>query len=88
MNKFHFFNDNKGWQYIDKFGHTFTSYFIGKYGIEFLEWADIKEKKALWFGGCLGFAFLSSVEVFDGFSTGWGPLPEIFLQMQWEQLFL
>ena len=69
---FHFFNDNQQWLYMDKIGHTMTSYYVGKVGYEALSWSGVTEKKAIWYGGTLGLAFLTSVEVFDGYSSGWG----------------
>lgn len=69
---FHYFNDNQEWLYMDKVGHALTSYYIGKTGYEALRWSGVNDKKSILFGGTLGFGFLSSVEVFDGFSKGWG----------------
>ena len=69
---FHLFNDNPQWLYMDKIGHTMTSYYVGKVGYEALSWSGVTEKKAIWYGGTLGLAFLTSVEVFDGYSSGWG----------------
>lgn len=75
MSKFHFFNDNDGWQAIDKFGHALTAYTVGRLGMEALLWTGLPKNKALWYGGTLGWFFLSSVEIFDGFSDGWGASP-------------
>ncbi len=69
---FHFFNDNEEWLYMDKIGHSMTSYYIGKVGYEALNWSGVSQKKSIWYGGTLGFAFLSTVEIFDGFSNGYG----------------
>jgi uncharacterized protein YfiM (DUF2279 family) len=69
---FHLFNDNQQWLYMDKIGHAMTSYYVGKVGYEALSWSGVTEKKAIWYGGTLGLAFLTSVEVFDGYSSGWG----------------
>ena len=69
---FHFFNDNDEWLYMDKVGHTMTSYYVGKVGYSALHWSGVNEKKSIWYGGTLGLIFLSSVEVFDGFSNGYG----------------
>lgn len=69
---FQFFNDNDEWLYMDKVGHSMTSYYIGKVGFEALKWSGLSTKKSIWFGGTLGFAFLSTIEVFDGFSSGYG----------------
>lgn len=70
--KFHFFNDNKEWLQIDKAGHAFSAYYIGLVGMEALRWAGVKKQKSIWIGGALGLIFLSSIEVFDGYSQGWG----------------
>jgi len=72
---FHFINDNNEWRGMDKAGHSMTSYYIGKVGYESLKWAGVKEKKAVWYGGLLGLAYLGTVEVFDGFSKEWGASP-------------
>ncbi len=69
---FHFFNDNKEWLYMDKIGHTFSSYYLGRIGYEALRWSGVSEKKSIWYGGMLGFVFLLNVEIFDGFSAEWG----------------
>lgn len=69
---FHFIDDNGEWLQMDKMGHATTSYFVGMLGYEAFKAAGMDEKKAIWIGGSLGFAFLSTVEIFDGFSEGWG----------------
>jgi len=57
---------------MDKFGHTFSSYYIGKMGMDALAWAGETKKNQLIYGATLGFAFLTAVEVLDGFSEEWG----------------
>lgn len=69
---FHFFNDNKEWLQMDKIGHGVTAYYVGFGGYEALKWSGVSEKKAIWYGGTLGLFFLTSVEVFDGYSSAWG----------------
>jgi len=69
---FHYFNDNQQWLYMDKIGHSMTSYYVGKIGFNTLRWSGVSEKKSVWYGGTLGLVFLSSVEVFDGFAKEWG----------------
>jgi hypothetical protein len=69
---FHFFNDNKEWLQMDKMGHAFTSYTIGRFGYGLLRWSGVGEHEAIWYGGSLGLAYLSGIEVLDGFSDGWG----------------
>lgn len=70
--KFHTFNDNKEWLQMDKVGHAMTSYYMGLGGYNSLRWTGVGKKKSIWYGGTLGFFFLTSVEVFDGFSSAWG----------------
>lgn len=68
----HHFNDNGEWLQMDKFGHVVTSYYTGLAGMEALRWAGMTEKKSRWYGGMLGWVFLTSVEVLDGYSSEWG----------------
>jgi hypothetical protein len=72
---FHFFNDAAEWKQVDKLGHLWTSYSIGRAGIEMMQWAGVKEKKAIWIGGSLGSVFLTTIEILDGFSAEWGASP-------------
>lgn len=65
-------NDNSQWMQMDKFGHTFSSYYIGKMGMDALAWAGDSKKNQLIYGATLGFVFLTTVEVLDGFSEEWG----------------
>ncbi len=69
---FHSLNDNSQWMQMDKFGHAFSSYYIGKMGMDALAWAGETKKNQLIYGATLGFAFLTAVEVLDGFSEEWG----------------
>jgi VanZ family protein len=69
---FHLFNDNNEWLQMDKMGHLITSYSVGRVGIGLMKWSGVGRKKAIWYGGMLGSAFLNTVEVLDGFSSGWG----------------
>jgi hypothetical protein len=69
---FHFINDSGEWLYMDKIGHATSSYWIGRIGYESLRWCGVSKKKAVWYGGTWGLIYLTSVEVFDGFSAEWG----------------
>jgi len=69
---FHFFNDNNNWRSMDKMGHAFTTYSVARLGYASFRWTGLSENKAIWFGGLLGFAHASIVEVMDGFSAEWG----------------
>lgn len=69
---FHFFNDNKEWQQMDKLGHATTSCTIGALGYYSLKWCGVENKKAIWYGGGLGSVYLLTIEVLDGLSSEWG----------------
>lgn len=69
---FHFINDNSEWLQMDKLGHSFSSYHLGRFGAEMLQWSGAGKKSQLIYGAGLGFAFLTAVEVMDGYSSEWG----------------
>ena len=69
---FHFTNDNNQWKQMDKVGHIMTSYYVGKIGMELLDWSGVSEKDQLLYGATLGFSFLTAIEILDGFSSEWG----------------
>jgi Predicted periplasmic lipoprotein (DUF2279) len=69
---FHFINDNAEWMQMDKVGHLYSSYHIGRLGAEALNWSGASKKTQLIYGAGLGFVFLTAVEVMDGFSEEWG----------------
>lgn len=70
--KFHTVNDNNQWLQMDKLGHAFASYQIGKHGTQLLNWSGESKKKQLIYGATLGFTFLTAVEVLDAYSEEWG----------------
>jgi len=70
--KFHTIDDNSEWLQMDKLGHVFTSYQLGKYGAHLLNWSGVSERDQLLYGATLGFTFLTAVEVLDGYSEEWG----------------
>ncbi len=69
---FHFINDNNEWLQMDKVGHMYSAYHLGRFGAEMMNWSGVDQKKQLIYGAGLGFAFLTAVEVLDGFSAEWG----------------
>lgn len=70
--KFRTVNDNNQWLQMDKIGHVFTSYQLGKQGANLLRWSGVGKKDQLIYGATLGFGFLTAVEILDGFSQEWG----------------
>ena len=75
---FHFFNDNSEWMQMDKIGHITTSLSIGSLCYKTLKWAGVENKKAIWYGGFSGSAYLLAIEIFDGLSSQWGFSPGDF----------
>ena len=69
---FHFINDNNQWLQMDKLGHLYSTYHLGRIGAEMLQWSGASKKEQLIYGSTLGLGFLTVVEVFDGFSQEWG----------------
>ena len=69
---FHLFNDGGEWMQVDKCGHVITANYISRIGYSTYRWAGVKENKAAWFGGLLGFAYMLNIEILDGFSSEWG----------------
>jgi hypothetical protein len=72
---FHFYNDNNDWLQMDKAGHFYSAYTAGKFTMEAWRWAGLPRKQRIWIGGLSGAAFLTVIEILDGFSAGWGFSP-------------
>ena len=69
---FHFFNDIKEWQQIDKIGHAYSAYAESKASMELWRWTGISRKKRIWIGGMSGAIYQTVIETLDGFSSEWG----------------
>ncbi|WP_367179748.1 DUF2279 domain-containing protein [uncultured Psychroserpens sp.] len=65
-------NDADEWLQMDKLGHVFSSYQLGRVGANALHWSGVGKRDQLIYGATLGFGFLSAVEIFDGYSEEWG----------------
>jgi uncharacterized protein YfiM (DUF2279 family) len=70
--KFQTIDDSNEWLQMDKMGHVFSSYQIGRAGANVLNWSGVSKKSQLLYGATLGFTFLTAVEVLDGYSDEWG----------------
>lgn len=70
--KFHATDDSNQWLQMDKLGHVFSSYHLGRFSADALNWSGVRKKDQLIYGATLGFTFLTAIEVFDGFSEEWG----------------
>ena len=69
---FHVFNDNDEWLQMDKAGHAYTAYTAAFISSRWWYWTGKSTKRGAWISGITAFAYQSSIEVMDGFSTGWG----------------
>ena len=69
---FHFYNDFKGWNQIDKFGHFYASYLESNVGYSLMKKFNFSEKQSLIFGGSQGFIIETPIEFFDAYYEGWG----------------
>lgn len=70
--KFHFFNDDNEWLQMDKCGHAWTTFQTSRLMIQTFRWAGFNKKQQMFIGGTLGFAYMTAIEMMDGFSSGWG----------------
>ena len=69
---FTFFNDSKEWFQMDKLGHTFSAFHISKFGSNSLQWSGLPKKKSDKIAALSSFIMVSSIEIFDGYSAGYG----------------
>lgn len=70
--QFHFFNDAKSWLQMDKLGHTYTANKLSEAFYNTYKWAGMNNRKSAILGSSLGLGFQTTLEVMDGFSSGWG----------------
>ncbi|HWA05671.1 MAG TPA: DUF2279 domain-containing protein, partial [Ignavibacteria bacterium] len=70
--KFHIQND---WDYAmsaDKTGHFFDGALIQAIYRGALEWAGFSPTASVWLGAAFSIAYMTDVEIEDGFATDWG----------------
>lgn len=72
QSSFHFFDDSGEWLQVDKVGHATAGYLISNLGYATYRWTGMERKKAIWYGGLLSFAYMTNIEILDGFSSEWG----------------
>lgn len=70
--KFKTFNDQKEWLGMDKVGHFVTSWWITSFIRESAQMSGFNPKQAQWMSIVYPTLFMTSIEVMDGFSEGWG----------------
>jgi len=71
-NNFHFFDDSNEWLQVDKCGHFYTSYYLSKVLNNGFKWIGLSVNKSALYGSLLGVFYISSIELFDGYSEHWG----------------
>jgi hypothetical protein len=69
---FHSFNDWGEWQQMDKAGHLFTTYFEADWAYHIARWTGMNKKSSIWTGALVAIGLQTTIEVLDGFSSGWG----------------
>lgn len=69
---FHSFDDSGEWLQMDKAGHFFSAYTLGRWGHAAWRRCGTRPRSSVLVGGSLGLLFLTGVEVLDGTSAGWG----------------
>lgn len=72
LGKFHWFNDAKEWNQIDKTGHFFAPYFVTCWSYNMLRWSGMKNTPAALAAGTFAFLSMSAVEIPDGLSNKYG----------------
>lgn len=70
--RFHFFNDNNEWLNMDKIGHATSAYNIAAIQYNMMRWSGVNKSSSIWIAGGTALAYMSLIEIFDGFSTKWG----------------
>lgn len=69
---FRFFDDSKEWMQIDKIGHFYSTFQASRIGSASLQWAGVSKSKADKIGAVASMVAVSSIEIFDGRSSGYG----------------
>lgn len=69
---FRLINDNRQWGGMDKIGHFTTAWWISDVIRTTATQTGMSERKAVRLGLILPFAYMSTIEIFDGLSDGWG----------------
>jgi uncharacterized protein YfiM (DUF2279 family) len=72
VKSFHTFNDGTDWLMTDKIGHFYTAYQLTQFIQQGYMWSGVSRKKSAWIGAGVSFGFQTTLEVFDGYSKGWG----------------
>ncbi|QIL78127.1 DUF2279 domain-containing protein [Hymenobacter sp. HDW8] len=69
---FHWFDDSREWKQVDKAGHFWGAFHESRGAVDMLRWAGVPDRKALWYGGFVGFLLQSPLELLDGRDPAYG----------------
>lgn len=69
---FRFFNDAREWKQMDKLGHTFSAFQLSAISSATWQWSNVAKQKSDRIGALTSFGVMSSIEILDGFSAGYG----------------
>jgi VanZ family protein len=69
---FTWINDNKGWLQMDKAGHAFSAFAITHSASTWFRNTGMSKQRSAVYGTVAALAFQTPIEIFDGFSAGWG----------------
>lgn len=70
--RLHWFNDLPEWKQMDKAGHFWGAFHESRAAVDMLRWAGVPDRKAIWYGGFVGFLLQSPIELLDGRDPQYG----------------
>lgn len=70
--KFHLFDDSHEWMQVDKCGHAFTAFQLSSALTDIYQWSGQSRNRALLLGSATSMLYMSSIEMLDARSAGWG----------------
>ncbi len=69
---FHFYDDSGHWLQMDKLGHSASAFFLSNMSATTFRMAGASNKQSALYGSIAATAFLTTIELLDGFSEAWG----------------
>jgi hypothetical protein len=69
---FQFFDDSRDWLQMDKFGHTYSAYWLQNRTFALYRWSGMSQRKALWWSSGFSVLYMNTFEIMDGFSQDYG----------------
>lgn len=86
---FHWFDDSKGWLFVDKFGHFYTTFIECGILLGLWRWTGVSKRTCLLISVYVAMMAQSSYEIFDGMSAGYGAsISDIYANLAGAFVFL